>query len=242
MCHFPRLPQVVLDAATYAYIGPKALQLVCQGWGTEVAAEPGGEVDPGLLQFRRKLPSRQREDIGKSLKETAEERSGTFNPKLMTLEHASAQFVRAVFASVYLYAGAERVQEMFAQHIMSRKLDLASLFTFTNPTRDLSRLCAREGFESPVARMLSETGRASRHPVFVVGIFSGRDKIGEDAGASLDEARFKAAAKALKGWYLYSPRTAVGGGGIMVPSMMEGVKGRDRIWRKPHIDDGEVIV
>lgn len=150
--------------------------------------------------------------------------------------------MRAILASVYLHAGADRVREFFAAHIMSRHLDLHSLFTFYQPTRDLSRLCAREGFESPVARLISETGRKSSAPVFVVGVYSGHDKIGEDAGASLDEARWKAAAKALKGWYLYSPKNAVGGGEIMVPSMMEGVLGKSRTWRKPHVDDGEVIV
>lgn len=232
----------VLEAALLAYIGPKALSSVVKEWGVEVAAEPGGEVDPGLLQFRRTLPQRNHPEIIKTLQAQAQERSGTFSPLKRTVDTASVLFVRALLGAVYLHAGAEKVQEFIRGHIMSRHLDLQSLFTFTEPSRDLSRLCAREGFESPIARIVSETGRLSRHPVFVVGIFSGRDKIGEDAGASLNEARFKASAKALKGWYLYSPKGAVGGGNLMVPSMMEGEAGKGRTWRKPHIDDGEVIV
>lgn len=91
-----------------------------------------------------------------------------------------------------------------------------------------------------MARVISETGRLSRHPVFVVGVFSGRDKLGEAAGASLNEARFKASIKALKSWYLYSPQLK--SGEPMVPSAMEGEKGKDKTWTPAYIDDGEIIV
>src|SRR5215469_15493780 len=39
-----------------AYVGPKALAAITREWGVDFAAEPGGEVDPGLLQFRRTPP------------------------------------------------------------------------------------------------------------------------------------------------------------------------------------------
>ena len=108
------------------------------------------------------------------------------------------------------------------------------MFSFSQPARDLSRLCAREGFERPVAKIISETGRRSRHPVFLVGIYSGADKLGEGAGASLAEARTRAAVAALKGWYLYSPLN------VRVPSSMEE-KGAAP-WKPLYVDLGEVIV
>jgi len=101
------------------------------------------------------------------------------------------------------------------------------------PTRDLSRLCAREGFRSPVARILSETGRKSRHPVFVVGVYSGSDKLGEGAGSSLDEARTRAAVAALKGWYLYSPLD------FRVPSEMEEPGAKP--WTPLLVDSGDIV-
>lgn len=251
LCHYPRLPMAVLYAAQFAYVGPTALAAVAEDWGVEVAAEPGGEVNPGLLQFRRMLPGTPYATPGAS---QAREILAT-NPSPQSIsniapasdakpsttqEHALANFLRAIFAAMYLHTGAASTHAMFKAHILSRHLDLSSLFTFSQPTRDLSRLCAREGFDSPVARVISETGRLSRSPVFVVGVFSGRDKLGEAAGASLNEARFKAAVKALKGWYLYSPNSTAGE--LMVPSMMEGEQGKGRTWRPAHIDDGEVIV
>lgn len=250
ICNHPRLPMPVIYVAQMAYVGPTALASVAEDWGIEVAAEPGGEVNPGLLQFRRMPPgtpynvqnaSQAREVLATRPGPPTKSNIPTTDKPTTTLEHASANFVRSVLAGVYLHAGAAACYSFFTAHVLSRRLDIASLFTFTQPTRDLSRLCAREGFDSPVARVISETGRLSRTPVFVVGVFSGRDKLGEAAGSSLNEARFKASVNALKGWYLYTPKP-VGGGEMMVPSMMEGEKGKGRTWRPAHIDDGEVIV
>ena len=150
----------------------------------------------------------------------------------VTVEDASAGFVRALMGAVYLHAGKKAAYNFFKAHILSRHLDVSKLFEFRQPTRDLSKLCAREGFETPTARLISETGRKSRTPVFVVGVFAGRDKLGEGPGGSLDEARIRAAVGALKGWYLYSPLH------VRVPSQAEGGKE----WEPVLIDGGEVIV
>ena len=148
-------------------------------------------------------------------------------------EVACRNFIRAVFGGVYLHSGRMAAKNFFNAHIASRKLDVSTLFEFKQPTRDLSRLCAREGFEPPVARILSETGRHSRAPVFVVGVFSGKEKLGEGTGASLHAARLRGAINALKGWYLYSPLE------VRVPSDVEG-GGKE--WKPVLIDGGEVTV
>ena len=149
-----------------------------------------------------------------------------------TLEDASTSFVRALFGALYLHTGLPLTKAFYTSHILSRHLDYSSLFSFRQPTRDLARLCARENFLPPVARIIAETGRESRHPVFVVGIFSGREKLGEGSGGSLDEARIRAAVNALKGWYLYSPLD------VKVPSQAK--RGED--FPGVMIDGGEVVV
>ena len=151
-----------------------------------------------------------------------------------SVEDACARFVQAVMGAVYLHRGKHAAKMFFKEHILSRHLNVGKMFEFKQPTRDLSRLCAREGFESPVARILSETGRLSRHPVFIVGVFAGREKLGEGAGSSLNEARIRAAVGALKGWYLYSPLD------VRVPSDVEGANTRP--WKPVLIDIGEIIV
>lgn len=265
ICRYPRLPIAVVFAAMWGFVGSKALAAITREWGVEVAAEPGGEVDPGLLQAKR-IPAgtyeeldeglSQRPNADKRWKKTISSRTlygdsfgdENISPNLeegtdvkaregsrpVTLERASTNFARAVMGAVYLHGGRPAAKLFFRQHILSRELSIAGLFDFKQPTRDLSRLCAREGFDSPVARIISETGRRSRHPVFVVGVFSGYDKLGEGSGGSLDEARTRAAIAALKGWYLYSPLN------VKVPSDDAGDRGKS--WEPVFIDCGEVIV
>ncbi|KAK6537466.1 hypothetical protein TWF694_011651 [Orbilia ellipsospora] len=122
------------------------------------------------------------------------------------LEAAMANFVRATVGGVYLHSGGlSATKEFVHSHILSRKLQIDKLFQFEQPTRELSRLCVREGFQQPIARLEKETGRYSRHAVYIVGVYSGEEKLGEGQGGSLPEAKLKAAISALKGWYLYSP-------------------------------------
>ncbi|KAB8279548.1 ribonuclease III domain-containing protein [Aspergillus minisclerotigenes] len=264
VCTYPRLPLTVIFAAMYAYVGPKSLAVMAKEWGVEMAAVPGGEVDPGLLQFKRVLPgtdvnarpvtgTERPNEHRKSWRKSMTSRvvydneygdpvgvSGesatpeSQNTQGVTAEHANATFVRAVMGAIYLHAGRPAAKRFFEQHFLSRHLNISDLFNFSQPARDLSRLCARENFEPPVAKIISETGRKSRHPVFVVGIFSGQDKLGEGAGASLLEARSRAAVAALKGWYLYSPLN------VRVPSSMEEEGAAP--WKPVHVDLGEVIV
>ncbi|KAL1305291.1 hypothetical protein AAFC00_002196 [Neodothiora populina] len=153
-----------------------------------------------------------------------------------TLQDASATFVRALFGALYLHAGGAAAKSFHTSHILSRHLPLHSLFAFKHPTRDLSRLCQREGFESPVARLLSETGRHSRSPVFIVGVYSGEEKLGEGEGASLDEARVRAAANAMRSWYLYTPLAE----DVVLPSEVEGVNAK-RTWKPQTVDIGEIV-
>ena len=281
LCRYPRLPTDVVFAAMYAYCGPKTLTAITREWGVEVAAAPGGEVDPGFLQcsrqeagnasvngtgtqfkelpkfaqdystrpnpeqqikgWRRGASSKTIYDdyFGDEVKRIATDHSGLRKEATqrkaesgVTLEQASTGFVRALMSAVYLHAGKKAAYNFFKAHILSRYLDVSTLFAFKTPTMDLSKLCAREGFESPVARILSETGRKSRHPVFVVGVFAGKDKLGEGSGGSLDEARIRAAVGALKGWYLYSPLE------VRVPSEAT----EDKPWKPLLVDGGEVVV
>ena len=261
ICQYPRLPLAVVFAAMYAYVGPKALAAITREWGVQAAATPGGEVDPGLLQLKWAPPEPRPEQPKPEVVSTATYQEGVRrsissrsvrddqfgevksrrSPHLVgegekdtTLEKASTNFVQAVMGAVYLHAGRTAAKEFYREHFMSRQLNMANLFQFRQPTRDLSRLCAREGFQSPVARMLSETGRKSRHPVFVVGVFSGNDKLGEGAGSSLDEARIRASVAALKGWYLYSPLE------FRVPSETE--EPGHRPWNPVLVDSGDIVV
>lgn len=255
VCKWPRLPMRILYEALRAYAGNHSLHRVAERWGVESAAAPGVEVDPGLLQwstdahhvntrwgfvraedarnnsYRRGVSSRVvlDDDFGDKITAPSEA-----NKYAVARAEAFASCVQAVVGSIYAHCGREAAKAFVTSHILSRQLDLSRMFEFQSPTRELSMLCAREGFEAPLARLESETGRLSRTPVFVVGIYSGKNKLGEGAGSSLDMARHKASIAALKAWYLYSP-----GNKVRVPSdmMEEGAKP----WTPPYIDVGEIV-
>lgn len=262
VCKWPRLPMAILYEALRAYAGHESLQQVALRWGLEAAAAPGEEVDPGLLQwkpdsesdiatrwgyirsearrntsyYRRGLSSRVvlDDDFGDQVSE-APTQGSELEARYQTLRNeAFASFVQAVVGSIYAHCGREQAKSFITSHILSRQIDLSVLFNFKLPTRELALLCAREGFDPPLARLESETGRQSRTPVYVVGIYSGKEKLGEGAGPSLDMARRKASMAALKAWYLYSP-----GSKVRVPSDM--MDDGAAPWTPPHIDVGEVI-
>lgn len=258
VCKWPRLPMAILYEALRAYAGQESLQQVARRWGVEAAAAPGEEVDPGLLQWKadgQQLVSRRWGYVRSEVERSSSYRRGVssrvvlddvFGDALSKAENAGQQgvdalqneafgsFVQAVVGSIYTHAGREAAKSFVTSHVLSRQFDPSALFQFQLPTRELAMLCAREGFDAPVARLESETGRLSRTPVYVVGIYSGKEKLGEGAGPSLDIARRKASMNSLKAWYLYSP-----GNKVRVPSdmMEEGA----RPWKAPHIDVGEII-
>ncbi|KAK2028006.1 54S ribosomal protein L3 [Colletotrichum zoysiae] len=276
IAHYPRLPMAILYEAMRAYAGSDSLYRVASQWGVESAAAPGGEVDPGLLQWsqdpaagvvhgrwgyvrkehrhldkfkwRRSVSSRVvlDDEFGDTLHDPEPnplEPAAADDPQDPAVareryaklrNNAHAALVRAVVGAVYAHAGRGAARAFVDAHVLGRRVDLEKLFSFRLPTRELAMLCAREGFEAPVARLESETGRMSRTPVYVVGIYSGRDKLGEGTGASLDFARLQASMNALKAWYLYSP-----GSKVRVPSdmLVEGAKP----WAPLHIDMGEII-
>jgi dsRNA-specific ribonuclease len=257
LCTYPRLPMALFFAAMKAYIGPATLHKIGIEWGVETAAAPGGEVDPGLLQFSKLRPG-QRPILGESERndEKSFYRRGmssrviyddefgdlVYSPQKgdvpQPTEQAYSSFVRALVGSIYAHSGRRAANDFIKAHILSRHLEIHKLFEFKHPMRDLIKLCAREGFQHPIARLLSETGRCSNAAVFVVGIYSGIEKLGEGAGPSLTEARTRAAIAALKAWYLYTPNIGETG---CLPSDMEDGSEKGREWEPIHIDPGEVV-
>ncbi|KAI0111399.1 54S ribosomal protein L3 [Daldinia grandis] len=212
----------------WGYVRAESKEIQKYKWRRGLSSSVMYDNPFGEMITKQNQPKEEEEDT---------EVSGARNTKDLVVDNplgnANANFVRAVVGAIYLYCGRDAAKAFVKAHVLSRTLDLSNMFEFKTPTRELVRLCARENFDPPVARLLSETGRLSRTPVFVVGIYSGRDLLGEGAASSLNDARTAASINALKAWYLYSPVDTA------VPSdtFME-----DAAPYKPvYIDIGEVI-
>ena len=56
------------------------------------------------------------------------------------------------------------------------------------PKQKLLAITEKLSRPRPIARLLKETGRHSAQPVYLVGMYSGNDKIGQGFGSSLEMA------------------------------------------------------
>lgn len=226
---YPRLPLPVLNTAVASFISSESLYSIGKySWGIEADETPAltkylneeaKEYALGKLRF---IPINQVNESGVT-------KISSKNKDEIDSFVAYGLGVRSIIGGLYLSTKSEEVTKKFIyDHILSRKLDVSKMFEFEQPTRELSKLCARENLERPVARLLAENGRKSDKPIFVVGVFSGENKLGESYGSSLKEAKIRASVNALKNWYLYKPLNAT------VPS--------DKDYKPSVVDHGIVIV
>lgn len=233
MVKYPRLTPAVLQQTTDLYLSTKSLAEIAQSWGVEedsrsalsrYLSEDGEDELFGKLRYS---PSSAKRENGVVELLSGQEIYAGRNGALST-------FARALVAAIYTHSGLDATKTFIHNYIIKpKKIDLASMLTFDQPTRELSRLCAREGLANPTSRLLVETGRYTSHPVFVVGVFSGDQKLGEGQGASLSESKTRAAVNSLKAWYLYTPvDQALPSDDVAQESKFEGA----------YIDKGSVIV
>ncbi|KIJ20875.1 hypothetical protein PAXINDRAFT_165704 [Paxillus involutus ATCC 200175] len=115
---------------------------------------------------------------------------------------ALASIPRALTALVYQERSLASSRKFVHSFFLSRQVDLRAMLKFRDPKRALMETVAKFGRERPQSRLLKETGRFSNSPIFVVGIYSGADKLGEGFGSSLKMAEYRAAEDALHRLYL----------------------------------------
>lgn len=122
--------------------------------------------------------------------------------KAVNQQEAYASAVRSIVALTYQHLSIAHARALVHKYFLSREVDLRPLIKFRNPTQALQETVKAYGREKPVSRLLKETGRYSISPMYVVGVFSGADKLGEGFGSSLRMAEFRASEDALRRLYL----------------------------------------
>ncbi|KAF8449024.1 ribonuclease III domain-containing protein [Boletus edulis BED1] len=115
---------------------------------------------------------------------------------------ALASIPRALTALVYQERSLSTARKFAHSFFLARHVDLRTMLKFRDPKRALMETVAKFGRERPKSRLLKETGRFSNSPIFVVGIYSGADKLGEGFGSSLKMAEYRAAEDSLHRLYL----------------------------------------
>ncbi|KAJ6518696.1 ribonuclease III domain-containing protein, partial [Mycena sanguinolenta] len=171
---YPYLPTRVLKAAVTAHVGP----LTCSNVAQEMGAVP-------LLRWHRTPPNL----------------TMNYQPPLQRSD-ALASIPRALTALIYQHRSLPSARQFVHSYFLSREVDIRNMIKFVDPKKALKEMVAKFGREPPKSRLLKETGRFSNSPIFVVGIYSGNDKLGEGFGASLKMAEYRAAEAALLAVYL----------------------------------------
>ncbi|KZT10070.1 60S ribosomal protein L3 [Laetiporus sulphureus 93-53] len=115
---------------------------------------------------------------------------------------ALSSIPRALTALVHQHRSVHSAREFVETFFLSRDVDLRSMIKFSDPKLALVETVAKFGRERPISRLLKETGRHSNSPIYVVGVYSGADQLGEGFGSSLKMAEFRAAEDALRRLYL----------------------------------------
>ncbi|CAE6519331.1 unnamed protein product [Rhizoctonia solani] len=170
---YPHLPTTVAKAVVTAYVGPTTSAMLAREWG----ALP-------LLRWMR----------------TAE----TPTKKAVYHDNALASVTRAIVGLVYHSNGSsmEEARKFVHAHFLSRELDIRPLLKYSDPKLALINTVRKYQRDPPISRLLQESGRQSNSPTFIVGIFSGEDKLGEGFGSSLKMAEYRAAEDAMHRLYL----------------------------------------
>lgn len=227
LANYPRLPISILRSAIDAYIGNFSLYDVAKNsWGIDEDAS--SKLDKylsnepelfkyGRLRYLRKVSTPESNVVKYS--------PAQVNPYEISKSEAFANSVRSIIAGLYVHSGETATKEFITNHILSRQVDISALFEFKEPGKLLTRLLKTNNMHPPTVRLISETGRLSNSPIYVVGCFSGNDLLASGEGSSLREARVRSFVRALKAWYLYKPLDA------KVPS--------DASFSGMFVDDGE---
>lgn len=109
----------------------------------------------------------------------------------VTLTDALATVPRALTALVYHKRSLPLARKFVHSYFLHRELDLRPLIKFRDPKMALARTVSKFQRDRPISRLLKETGRLSNSPIFVVGIYSGEDQLGEGFGSSLKMAEYR---------------------------------------------------
>lgn len=105
-----------------------------------------------------------------------------------------------VFGAVYQDHGPKPTKKLVHEMILPQLAgqDLEEVVKFEHPRFMLNTILSKQNRPKPVARLISESGRATHFPSFVVGIFSGESCLGEGTGTSLRRAEHEAMLTALR--------------------------------------------
>ena len=110
----------------------------------------------------------------------------------------------AVLGAVYNDKGPLAARKIVGEFIIPvlKTADLRELIKLQHPSFVLRAILKEKGKSPPKIRLLSETGRLSHFPSFVVGVYSQEQLLGEGSGTSLKRAEKEAMSIAVRNHFM----------------------------------------
>lgn len=104
-----------------------------------------------------------------------------------------------ILGAIYCDQGPKSTKKLVHDVIIAQLsgCDLQEIIKLQHPRFMLNAILSSQKRQKPVSRLISESGRATHFPSFVVGIFSGDNCLGEGTGTSLRRAEVEAMRTAL---------------------------------------------
>jgi dsRNA-specific ribonuclease len=124
------------------------------------------------------------------------------SPTISSLEDELSGSMKSLLALIYTNAGLETTRLFLRTHIFSLPLDINSFLKWDNPRFILSQTLQKYSRPAPLPRLLKESGRYTLNPTFLIGIYSGAEKLGEGYGSSIRMAKYRAYEDSLRRIYL----------------------------------------
>lgn len=166
-----------VNNAQLEILGKRVVGLFCTEYlRTRYPRLPPGTFDKILTAYigNNSLAKYGREiGLQHVLRWDAAESEGAFHSETMS------SALNAIVGMICQEKGPEAAKKFVHAHILSRDVNISDILKIDNPKAHLSRLTTRSSKEKPVSRLLKETGRHTNSPVFIVGVFSGDEKLGE---------------------------------------------------------------
>lgn len=205
---YPRLPKEAVESITEAYVGRQALYKISAHmgllpvlqWNSGLASdtdEASRDKDLAVKSLRGKVPPfvptkvhlESHQETVLCDDEVKLDRTGVVR--------VAAKSLSALVGAIYRDQGSSSARQFVQSTVLSGKVNVADYLDFPAPKQRLTQLLSSLKRERPISRILKETGRKSSHPIFIVGVFSGTEKLGEGAGSSLQMAENRAVRDAL---------------------------------------------
>jgi len=126
--------------------------------------------------------------------------AGYFNARNVMKDNYHS-FVPKIINFLSQTRGESCSHEFIDTNILSSTKKWKSIVKFEDPMKELDDICLQNYSKTHDIRLLSESGRNSPFPIFVVGVFVGGNKLGEGFGNSLAVAQRMAREEALYSYY-----------------------------------------